>query len=174
MKRAPLAALPMLLMAACHQSPSAPAEAPSGTPSPEAAAAEAVTAQPAKGLAIMDGRLVLPMMAGHPGAAYFTLANPADATPVAITSVAIAGAKSAEMHETKGGEMAPLPRAEVAPGASLAFAPGGRHVMVFGLPDTVKAGDTVDITLTTDKGATIAGKLKAEPMGGGDMDHMKM
>jgi copper(I)-binding protein len=55
--------------------------------------------------------------------------------------VVISSAKSAEMHETKGTEMAPLPRLKLAPGDSTNFAPGGRHVMVFDLRKTVKAGD---------------------------------
>lgn len=124
-----------------------------------------------------SGRLVLPIIPGRPAAAYVTWRNTGPA-PVTITGVVISGAKSAEMHETKGTEMAPLPRLKLDPGDSTEFKPGGRHVMVFDLRKTVKAGDSVGFKLVLEDGRRLVGQLKVEAAGtaGGDhgMDHGDM
>ena len=91
------------------------------------------------GLSVSDGVLVLPAVKGNPGAAYFTLAT--------LAAVHIDGAGKAEMHETKGGEMQPLAPVPLDPGASVKFAPGGKHVMAFELADTLQAGGTTEMTI---------------------------
>ena len=54
-----------------------------------------------------------------------------------IVIVGFAGAERVEMHETIEQEgrmgMRPLPRLAVAAGSTVALAPGGKHLMVFGL-----------------------------------------
>jgi copper(I)-binding protein len=126
-----------------------------------------------------SGRLVLPIIAGRPAAAYVSWRNTGPA-PVTITGVVITAAKTAEMHETKGTEMAPLPRLKLDPGDSTNFAPGGRHVMVFGLRKTVKAGDSVGFKLVLEDGRRLVGTLKVEAAGAtpeaahDDMAGMKM
>ena len=103
------------------------------------------------GLTVENARLVLPAVSGNPAAVYFDIVYNGD-RGIAVRSVEVAGAAESMMHETsmvdgqmQMGEMMPQPLQN---GATLSFAPGGKHVMVMGLPDTVKAGDTVEVTLT--------------------------
>ncbi|MEY4720536.1 MAG: hypothetical protein RIQ46_261 [Pseudomonadota bacterium] len=145
-----LAALPL---AACQQ---AKEEAPAAEP-----AVEAQT-----GMVVVNGRLVLPAVKGNPAAAYFDLANKGTAADT-LAGVFIEGAETAEMHETTPDGMGPVDKLEVAPGQSVSFAPGGKHVMAFKLADTVQAGGTVEMTLTFADGDKISAPLKVEPAGGG-------
>ena len=46
------------------------------------------------------------------------------------------------------------------------FAPGGKHVMVFDLEDTVKAGGTTEMTLTFADGDKLSAPLKVETVTG--------
>ncbi len=102
-----------------------------------------------------DGRLVLPAVKGNPGAVYFTIANGSDA-PVTISGAFVAGAKSAMMHQTvmAGGmsKMDDMADAVVDKGTTLAFAPGGKHIMAMELEDALQPGDTTDVTLTFSSG----------------------
>ncbi|WP_157098647.1 copper chaperone PCu(A)C [Novosphingobium rosa] len=165
--------LPLLALAslaACHKGeevPSSAAASESAVATPSAAASAAENAAP-------SGRLVLPVIPGHPAAAYFNWRNTGPA-PVTITGIVLPSAKTAEMHETKGTAMAPLPRLKLDPGDSADFAPGGRHVMVFGLRKSVKVGDTLGFKLVLEDGRRLVGTLKVEAAGGGhDMDHGDM
>lgn len=156
MKRITLALLTALTLAACQQGAKAPAE-----PNPDAK----------PGLALADGRLVLPAVKGNPGAAYFTLTNGGSA-PASLAAIYIEGSARAEMHETNGNSMAPLTALEVKPGETVKFEPGGKHVMVFELEDKVAVGATIEATLTFADGDKLSAPLKVEPVGGGhgDMD----
>ncbi|MGH6787788.1 MAG: copper chaperone PCu(A)C [Novosphingobium sp.] len=145
----PVSLLAALALAACQQ----PAEK-----SPEA--------KPGSGL--RAGRLVLPAVKGNPGAAYFTFANSAKA-PVTIVAVTVAGAEKAEMHTTEGGKMAAMPTLAVPAGETVAFAPGGKHVMVFGLDPKIAAGGSAQVTLTFEGGEKHSAPLAVETAGG-DMD----
>jgi copper(I)-binding protein len=153
--------LPLLVLAlaACQQ-PSQPAgsEATKVSTGPEAK----------PGLALSEGRLVLNAVKGNPGAAYFTLANNSN-KPVTLAAVHIDGAGRAEMHETSGSSMGTLQRSELAPGASLSFAPGGKHVMVFELDPKLSSGATVEMTLTFADGDKLSAPLKVESAG--EMEH---
>lgn len=131
----------------------------------EQTAAPATEVKP--GIVLSDGRLVLPAVKGNPAAAYFTVANQANAA-AHVVQVTVAGAASAEMHETVGGAMRPTPVLDLAPGQHALFAPGGRHVMVFGLPATVKPGDKLEITLHFRSGHVATAQLVAESAGGMD------
>lgn len=131
----------------------------------EAAASAAPTdiAPEAKpGLSLTGGRLVLPAVAGNPGAAYFTLANssPKAAT---IAAVDIAGAGMTTLHQTRQvaghSEMAELRDVAVPAGGTLVFARGGNHVMVMDLPATLKPGGTVEMTLTFADGDKLSAPL---------------
>ncbi len=158
-----LAVLALLALGACHHKQ--PAEAPT-----------IQTAQ--EGVVVMGGRLVLPAVKGHPAVAYFTLHNQGGSA-AALTSVAVDGAASAEMHETSGSTMSPITRLDIAPGASVLFAGGGKHVMVFGLSPKIVTGGSVDLTLNFASGRKIAAPLHVEAPGGdtgamAGMDHMKM
>lgn len=84
-------------------------------------------------------------------AAYLTIANSGEEGD-RLTSVTLPHGGSASLHETLFDEgvarMAPAPKGfAVEPGQVLALRPGGRHVMLSGLPTPADAGSTVPLTL---------------------------
>ena len=171
-KRAALILLAPLALAACQKPQTPPADSQSSAVTAQSDAGSAMEAQ----ASAPGGRLVLPVIAGHPGAAYIAWRNTGTA-PVTITGLEITGASKAEMHETKGGAMLPQPKLALAPGEEANFAPGGRHVMVYGLPAGAKAGDKLPYTLLLSDGSKLAGTLTVEEAGGGadsTMGGMKM
>ncbi|MDG2002678.1 MAG: copper chaperone PCu(A)C [Novosphingobium sp.] len=152
----------MLSLAGCQQSDQA-------AQAPQESAAPAPDAKP--GLSTSDGILTLPVVAGRPGAAYFTLANGSE-NAVELAAVHVEGAIGAEMHETTGGTMAKLASLPIEPGESIAFARGGKHVMVFDLSDELKPGGTTEMTLSFTDGDKLSAPLAIEDMGGTQaMDH---
>ncbi|MBW8785350.1 MAG: copper chaperone PCu(A)C [Novosphingobium sp.] len=122
-------------------------------------------------VSVSDARLVLPTVPGHPGAAYFTLANTGTA-PATLTGVTIDGVERGEMHQSSGATMAAITSVEVKPGGQVAFAPGGRHVMAFNLAPTLKPGTITAMTLSFASGKTIKAPLRVEKLGGGEADAM--
>jgi copper(I)-binding protein len=153
MRRTPLfVSLSLLALAGCAKAP-------------EPAAAPGVT----------GATVQLPAVAGRPAVAYFTLTAPAKA---ALVAVQVAHFARAEMHLSKmeGGAMTMDQVAQVplTPGKPIAFAPGGYHVMLFDGDGTLKPGDTADLSLKLDTGATITGKAKVTAQGGDAMAGMKM
>jgi copper(I)-binding protein len=151
---------PLLLLAACGKTPDSPTESN-----------EATLAAPDgdQGVAASDGRIVLPVIAGRPAAVYFTVRNDG-AQPITLTSVAVAEAAKAEMHQTNGGTMAKVDSLPIDPGASMVFAPGGLHVMAFDLSKDVQAGGTVELTLGFSDGGKLSLPLRVEAMGAADGD----
>ena len=156
-----LSGVALVALAACHKQEEAVA------PAPTTSAADA-------GPTVTDGKLVLPAVKGNPGAAYFTLTN--GGTAATVTGVAVVGAEKAEMHETVGTEMKPLLSVPLTAGEKVTFAPGGKHVMVFGIKPDLAAGGSTKITITLSGGATLSAPLKIETAGGADssMAGMKM
>jgi copper(I)-binding protein len=73
-------------------------------------------------------------------------------TDTALVGVASAVAKSAELHETKsdGGmmRMRPMDALELPAGKLVELKPGGYHVMLLDLSETLRTGSTVPLTLT--------------------------
>lgn len=149
-------------LAACQQQ-----TAPE-SPASEAAAPAVPDAKP--GLALSDGRLVLPAVKDNPGAAYFSLANSSD-KPAEIAAVDVAGAGMAMLHETMQMDgystMNEMKSPAIQPGETLVFAPGGKHVMVYKLPEALKPGATVEMTITFADGDKLSAPLAVEAPGGG-------
>jgi copper(I)-binding protein len=104
---------------------------------------------------VTDQRLVLPAVAGNPGVAYFDITNETG-DGIAIVAVDIAGAARAELHQTEmvGDEMrmGAIDRYVVSSAETVSFEPGGLHVMVYELADSVRSGETTEITLTFGNG----------------------
>lgn len=123
------------------------------------------------GVSVSDGRLVLPAVAGNPGAAYFTIDNQGTGT-VSVAAVAIDGAGKTEVHQTMGGNMTPVDRIDVEAKTKVSFQPGGLHVMAFDLAGNVKAGGEAEVTVTFADGDKVSAPLKVEAMGAGDMGGM--
>lgn len=148
-----------LALAGCQQQ----AEAPQ---SPASAGPEAKP-----GVAVADAVLVLPAVKGNPGVAYFTLAN-SDAKAVALAAVTVDGAGKAEMHQTSGGQMGPVDRVEVDPNASVSFAPGGLHVMLFDLDPKLTVGSSTELTLTFADGDKLSAPIAIKAAGDAAMGSM--
>ncbi|MEO7247693.1 MAG: copper chaperone PCu(A)C [Novosphingobium sp.] len=118
------------------------------------------------GVEIVDARLVLPIVSGGPGAAYFTVNNGTDA-PISIVTVEVAASDMAMMHETlqTGGHsaMQMLGKVDVPAHQSVAFAPGGKHVMVTGMSPNLKANTMTYLTLTYGDGDKSRTELPVVP-----------
>lgn len=146
-------------LAACHKG-DAPQDSESGVPS-EVANEAAPDGKP--GITAGSGRLLLPIVPGRPGVAYFSVTNTSKGA-VALASVHIDGVGKAEMHKTSGGSMTPVASVPIASGAVATFAPGGLHVMVFDLDPTLKPGTETEATLTFADRDKVSLPLKVQAM----------
>ena len=136
----------------------------------------------APGIALSDAVVQLPAVAGRPGVAYFSVRN-GTTSARKLASVHVEGTGRTEMHETKSENgvtrMAQVSEVVLEPAQSLAFAPGGHHVMLFDLDPGLKAGSTAELTITLDNGdkssvtATVRsiGDAGADHSSGHDMKH---
>ncbi len=86
-------------------------------------------------------------------AAFLTFTNDGDAD--ALVAVACDVAASAEMHKMTdaGGmmKMEQVPRIDIPSHREVKLAPGGLHLMLFGIKEPLAAGKTVKLTLTFEK-----------------------
>lgn len=161
MKLATLRPRPVLILAALALAGCQQAKAPDAGPD----------AKP--GITVSGGVLVLPAVKGRPGVAYFDLANGGEVS-ASLAAVVIDGASKAEMHESKGGSMAPVNDLALKPGETVKFERGGKHVMVFDIADTVQSGAKAEMTLTFAGGDKVSAPLKVQSMAdamGEGMDH---
>ena len=117
-------AIAAMLPAACSEAPEQTADA-----APEAP----------EGIAVTNGRLMLPAVAGNPGAVYFEIANTGERDRM-MRAASVAGAGSAMMHVTNETGMQEMLQMMVKAGETVKFEPGGQHVMAMDLADTVVAG----------------------------------
>ena len=124
-----------------------------GSNQPQPAPTETAVAAPEvpPGITLSDGRIQLPLVSGRPGAAYFSVSQ-ANGAPRKVVGVAVEMAGRAEMHETKGGTMAPVTEVEVGPGKTVKFTPGGYHVMLFDLDPKLRFVKDTELTVTFDGG----------------------
>ena len=126
----------------------------------------------AAGARVTGATVRLAAVAGRPAAGYLTLRG-GDA-PDTLTGVASPLASRIELHASSmaGGvmRMDALPAVLVPAGGSVVFAPGGNHLMIFGLRGDLKAGATVPLTLHFKTGATLrADALAVAPGAAMDM-----
>ncbi|HYD24320.1 MAG TPA: copper chaperone PCu(A)C [Croceibacterium sp.] len=100
------------------------------------------------GIAVANGRLMLPAVAGNPAAVYFDVSN-SGADNRMIRAASVAGAGRSMMHTTDAeAGMQETLQVMVPPGETVKFEPGGTHVMAMDLADTVTAGGEAEVTLT--------------------------
>ena len=137
------------------------------TPSPSETAEAAPEAPP--GITLSDARVQLPLVSGRPGAAYFTVSQ-ANGAPRKVVGVSVEMAGRSEMHETKGGTMAPVGEVEVGPGKTVKFAPGGYHVMLFDLDPMLRFSKDAELTVTFDGGDKASARAPVTTM----QDRMEM
>ena len=103
------------------------------------------------------------------GAAYMTIRNNGTATD-ALVGASSPAATTAEVHETvvmgspapgasgDGGMMGmqPVKRLEIPGDGSVELKPGSYHIMLIGLKQDLKAGATIEITLTFEKAGQLS------------------
>jgi len=78
-------------------------------------------------------------------------------------------AERAELHETTNDngvmKMRPVEMLPVSPDKPLILAPGGRHVMLMGLKQALREGDSFPVTLAFEKAGTIATEVTVAKAG---------
>ena len=104
-----------------------------------------------EGIAVTNGRLMLPAVSGNPGAVYFDIANTADRDRM-IRAVSVQGAGSAVLHQmgtwNNQPSMDEIFQIALPAGETLKFEPNGLHAMANDLADTVVAGSETEVTVT--------------------------
>jgi periplasmic copper chaperone A len=153
-----------------------------------AAAATAAGAEAYRqGPVVVDQAWSRPAAVGTNAAGYMVVANHGSA-PVTVNAVESPAARKVEMHQsTMTGGVMSMKRVEsllVPAGGAVTFAPGGYHLMFFGLIKPLKTGEVLPATLAFADGRRLkiaftvgAGPVKIpakamETMDMGDMDHM--
>lgn len=103
-----------------------------------------------EGVTVSDGRLLLPAVAGNPGAVYFTIKN-AGENDVMIRAADVAGAASAMMHQTAEWngqvDMQELTQVAVPRDSEVVFEPGAMHIMAMELDETLAVGGETEVTI---------------------------
>lgn len=116
-----------------------------------------------------------PSAAGMNGAGYLTLTN-VGRTPQVLTGAESPLARKVEIHQTSmaGGVMRMTRQdagVRIPPGGSALFAPGGDHLMLFGLKKTLKSGERLPVTLVFADGSRLPVQLRVGADGTGDHAH---
>ena len=113
------------------------------------------------------------------GVVYVTLINNGSAGD-SLLSAATPVADQVQFHsateENGVSRMREMRTVDVAPGAKVAFSPGGLHIMVVGLKQPLKEGQTFPLTLTFEKAGKIDVTVPVEKVGamqGGSMGSMR-
>ncbi len=123
-----------------------------GRNAPEDQAAAHAGAQcPEPGIAVTQA-WARPTRAGRQtSAAYLTLCNGGDEAD-ALTGVSFSAAAAVELHETVVdndgiASMSPIDEVALPAGEAANLAPGGAHIMLIGLTDTLEPGENVELLL---------------------------
>ncbi len=122
---------------------------------------------------VEDAVVTLPVLPGRPGAAYFTLRTNND--PTRLTGISSPRIGRIELHETVSSDgiasMRPLTDTIFSPDAPLAFAPGGRHAMLFEIDPSVRPGDRAALTFTFEPAPPVTVEAEVRGPGGLHADH---
>jgi copper(I)-binding protein len=119
-----------------------------------------------RGISISDAWARESAMSAGNGAAYFTIENTSDLVDKILSaSVSSSVAATAQIHEMAMGEgsmmtMEEVSSVQIPAGGTVAFAPGGYHVMLIDLAQPLKAGETIDLTLGFMNAGSITVKAK--------------
>ena len=120
--------------------------------------------------AIKDAWVRLAVVPGRPAAGYFTVKG--SVADDRLRSIDSAVVDKIELHEggLSGGMMTMRPMAEIAvpAGATIEFAPGGNHAMLFGIDQRITPGTAIPMLFTFASGARISAEAKTVPAGGDD------
>ncbi len=108
----------------------------------------------------------LPSATGRPAGGYLVVKGGSAAD--ALVAVSTPKAERVELHSMTMYDGVMRMRAEkslaVPAKGTLAFAPGGNHLMLFGLDPSVKAGDRLPLTFTFQSGAKVSAVADVRPV----------
>lgn len=129
----------------------------------------ACQAEPPKAAGVDHAWVRLPAVAGRPGAAYFTLHG--GATEDRVMSVASPQAVKAEMHDmTMAGGVMKMQAIEgglaLPAKGEVAFAPSGKHVMLFDISPKATPGTKMTLTFTLSSGQKLETEADVIAAGG--------
>ncbi|MEG3174915.1 copper chaperone PCu(A)C [Sphingomonas sp. RB3P16] len=101
-------------------------------------------------LSVEKGYIRLAAVPRHPAVAYFTIhGGTADTTLIAVSSeVSIKNELHESMKEGAMTAMKPIEDVPIPAGSTVAFAPGGKHLMLFDMNPGIKPGRAVTLTFT--------------------------
>ncbi|MFM7272354.1 MAG: copper chaperone PCu(A)C [Gammaproteobacteria bacterium] len=130
---------------------------------------------PASAAVVLESPWLRESAPNQPNAASYLRLRNAGAAPVVLKGARVEGAKSAAVHEhrSEGGmmRMGEAPAQTIAPGAGLAFEPGGLHLMVFGLQAPAKAGSELPFCLDFEGAEPVCARARVVPLGGHAHEH---
>lgn len=121
-----------------------------------------------KGPGVEDAWVRLPAVPGRPAAGYAIVHGGSGGNAV-LTGVTSPAVQRAELHESMAshdGMMAMRPLDRVRVKGTVGFAPGGKHLMLFGLSPDLRAGGTVPLTFGFGDGTKVT--VEARLVGAGD------
>lgn len=99
-----------------------------------------------------------PSMPDRPGVAYLEIRNSGE-SPDRLLGGRAAAAGSVELHKAEQKEgvmrMSPVDAVEVPAGGTAHLAPGGFHLMLFGLEAPLKVGDSLEVVLEFERGGQV-------------------
>jgi copper(I)-binding protein len=132
------------------------------------AAAAAADAPPASPIAIRDAWARATPSGAKTGATYGTLVN-AGASDDRLVGVSTPVAERAQLHAHVDAagvmRMEPQSSIELTAGTSTVLAPGGRHIMLFGLKRPLKPGESFPLDLTFQKAGTVRVEVTVQQAG---------
>jgi len=110
----------------------------------------------------------LPAIPGQPAAAYFTLIGGRSGEK--LIQVESAMAQRVELHDNMAGmggmtAMTPLGQVDLPAGTTIAFAPGGKHAMVYGVDKAVSPGTAIPLRFGFASGKTAEAEAKTVAAG---------
>jgi copper(I)-binding protein len=106
---------------------------------------------------------------GGTGVVYLTITD--GGAPDRLMSITAPVATKAELHEsfTEQGvaKMRGISALPVTAERAVTLAPGGYHIMLMGLKQALKAGDSFPVTLSFERSGPVTAVVTVRPMGGG-------
>jgi len=121
---------------------------------------------PSAAIQVTDARIRVPVPGQDKTVAYLTIEN-GSTTPFVLTTIESTGARAIEMHTIdRDGDrvrMRRLPEVVVEPGATVTFAPGGLHLMIFGVTEPI---DPFTATLVAADGRRLEVSFATLALGG--------
>jgi copper(I)-binding protein len=127
---------------------------------------------------VTDAWVRLPAVTDRPGAAYVTITGGPTPDRLVAASSPLAGRTELHAMSITGGvmKMTPLAGVDVPAGGTVSFAPGGNHIMLFGLDPAVKPGTGMPLALRFEKAGIVMVNARtvaagdAAPMGAMQME----